>query len=129
MKLQFHSLGGGGSANKIGGKETRPKESAMGKIRSVSRRAAGLASMGILACAASAAFAAPAEAAPILPGPRCVAPFFCGERGDTTDICCGTEPGFYCPLHTVLCRKPGPIEADPQPIVVTEQGGSGAVVR
>ncbi|MFF7795187.1 hypothetical protein [Streptomyces sp. NPDC007991] len=100
----------------------------MGKIRFVSRRAAGLASMGIIACAASVAFAAPAQAAPMMSDPRCVARF-CGERGDTTDICCGIKPGVYCLLPAAHCQKPGPIEDDPQPIVVTERGGSSAVVR
>ena len=72
----------------------------MRKITSVARRAAALVSVGMIAVAASAAMAAPAQAASLIRGTTTCAPFYLVDGGDTAEGCCVSRPGFYCPLST-----------------------------
>jgi hypothetical protein len=96
----------GGQEMTPAGKETRLEEFSMRKITSVSRKAAGLAAVGIIAVTASAAMAIPAQAASVSAG---------GSANTVWRVPplepWPVDPGSIVglgPACTTLCLGPGP---------------------
>jgi hypothetical protein len=97
----------------------------MGKTISVSRGAAGLASVGIMAIATSVAMTVPAHAAPIPARSNCYVLLSSEEGVDDPGSCCAGGPygPIVRPLTTAVGATPGAVPAEHRPQVLDPIAG------